>query len=573
MGQGDRGAGPRQWRLSRRRALQKAGLTGIGLGMSAAFACSSNRKQAGGGATPAAQAGKQPKRGGVINYPGGGKIGTSYDIAGRSFDPDIQTQFGAKGYGLFYDRLLSYNLRTYAVEPDLAQKWEQPSQTEYVFHLQPNVKWQNKPPVNGRPLVADDIVWSLERARTPQPQFFSRSLLANVDKIEAPDKATLRITSKSPDVATLTKLSVDNLAIVNREVFEKYPKPVNADGAVGTGAFIVKSVEQNVGAEYIRNPDYWKPGLPYLDSFRTRAFSDPQTDWAAFLAGQVDICPVPGTEVKKYIASRGAGFTPDWYPDDTLVGWFCPNTQAKPMNDARVTRALRLLTDHQEIVKAWAEVLQGRGANSGLLPVALSAYDLTEQEYSTYLEWKQPKDDAAKEAISLLSAAGFNSSNPLKFELITNSGTTLSTLVTLVQAQWKRLSQGVVDAQIKLDDTPTLDSVRSSRQFTYALYGFSAGMAEPGIWLGTTYRSGGSLNFQGFSDPQADAMIDKQETTFDDQQRKAIIKDLAKYMIDHSPTTVGANLYYLNATQPKVQNYIPEHALNGWQYQNVWLSS
>ena len=554
--------------LSRRRLLLGAAAPAAGLMLASAAGCSNSRKQSGGAAP--AQGASQPKRGGVITYAGGS--GRSYDVEARSFDPEIQTLFGARGYSLFYDRLLAYNLRTYAVEPDLAQKWEQPSPTEYIFHLQPNVKWQNKPPVNGRPLVADDIVWTLERARTPDPKFFSRSLLTRVDTIAAPDKATVRITTKVPDAATLTKLSVDNLAILSREVFDKYPKPVTADGAVGTGPFIMKSVEQHVAAEYVRNPDYWKPGLPYLDGFRTKAFADAQTVWAAFLAGQVDIALVPGTEVKKYIGQQGAGYTPDWYPEDALTGYLCPNTKAKPMDDARVTRALRLLTDHDEFIHAWAEVDGGRGVYGSSLPVSLSAWDLAQDEYKTYLEWKQPKDEAAKEAMSLLAAAGYTKDNPLRFDLVGQSVGSLALADQLLQSQWKRLSQGAVDVQLKLSDTATLDGVRSSRSFTYGLYGLST-FSEPDIWFTSLYRTGGSLNFLGLSDSTLDAMIDKQVGIFEEQQRKAAVKEIIKYMIDHSPSTVGANPYYLHGILPKVRGYSPEHGLDGWQYQSVWLSS
>src|SRR5947209_7224361 len=75
-------------------------------------------------------AGKQPQRGGTLNY-AGGEAG-SYDSRGVPLDPNTSAQFSAKGFSLFYERLLGYDLQTYAVQPELAQKWEQPSPTEYV---------------------------------------------------------------------------------------------------------------------------------------------------------------------------------------------------------------------------------------------------------------------------------------------------------------------------------------------------------------------------------------------------------------------------------------------------------
>src|SRR6266567_422362 len=190
-----RAGAPLRSRLSRRSALSglaaaagRAGLTALGAG------CSAGTRPASSGPAAGSNQAKQPKRGGVLNYAGG--AAGSNDTRGRSFDPTIQTQWASKAYTLFYERLLSYDLRNYKVGPELAQKWEQPSQTEYLFTLKQGVKWHNKPPANGRPLTADDIVWSLERARTDDPKFYSRSLLTLVDKIEAPDKSTIRITTK-----------------------------------------------------------------------------------------------------------------------------------------------------------------------------------------------------------------------------------------------------------------------------------------------------------------------------------------------------------------------------------------
>ena len=241
--------------------------------------------------------------------------------------------------------------------------------------------------------------------------------------------------------------------------------------------------------------------------------------------------------------------------------------------DTRVTRALRLLTDHQEMITAWAEPQVGKGRHASIFPTALSGWDLSEDEYRTHLEWKQPKDDAAKEALSLLAAAGFTKDNPLKFELTVRSSGIIPTAAQLVQAQWKRLSQGIVDAQIRLLDSNALSAARANRSFQYMVTGHSAGMADPDIWLTSTYRTGGSLNYTGSSDPQLDTMIDRQRTIFDEVQRRGAVKEIILSMLDHAPTTVGADLYWLDATRPAVQGYQAENFLNGRQYQWIWLET
>ena len=249
----------------------------------------------------------------------------------------------------------------------------------------------------------------------------------------------MRISAKSRNASTLAAFSVDNLSVLSKEVVEKYPKMDTADGAVGTGAFVVKSYELMVGAEYVRNPDYWKQGLPYMDSIRTKHFNDLTAGWAAYLGGQVDATLVPGQEIKNFISQQGAGFAPDWYADDT-VNFQYPNTKKKPLDDARVVRALKLLIDHDDFIKTWSETNYGKGAYGSIFPTAFSAWDLTPEEYKTHLEYKQPKDDAVKEALSLLNAAGFNKASPLKFEIDTITNPTTLAAARLLQAQWKQLS-------------------------------------------------------------------------------------------------------------------------------------
>jgi peptide/nickel transport system substrate-binding protein len=554
-------------RLDRRRLIQRAGLGGTSVAVAMALGCSSRQRPPAGGSQQSA--GSQPKRGGTLTYAGGDA--GSYDTRGASFDPNANLQQGAKSFGLFYERLLAYNLRTFALEPELTQRWEQPSPTEYILHLQPGVKWQNKPPVDGRPLTVDDIRWSLQRASSDDPKFSTPSLVSRIARIEAPDQTTIKLATKSPDASTLTKLSVETLPVLAKEVLDKYPKMTTADSAVGTGAFIMKSAEENVGAEYVRNPDYWRPGLPYLDELRTKAFADTLTSWAAFQANQVDIAAVPGTQVKQYIAQHGPGYKPDWFPDFSLANVF-PNTAKPPLTDPRAVRALRLLIDHDEFITGWAEVQYGRGAYGSIFPTAMSAWDLSDSEYRSYLEWKQPKDEAAKEAIALLTAAGFSSTTPLRFPVSATKHAEVNAGTELMVAQWKRGSQGIVDAQIALTDTNTHSQLEHSGTFSFSGTGVSAGMVDPDIWLDAVYSSGGSTNYMRFSDANLDAMIDKQRMIFNETQRKAAVKDIVRYMIDHGPSTTPANRFFLNGTQTRVQGYSPEYFLNGSQYKSIWVS-
>lgn len=557
----EEGYGTTTDRWSRRRALRAAALGSAGLAAAAVISCGGEARP---GAT-SAPAVKQPKRGGIVTH-AGGRAGSA-DTQEEPLDPNQLTLTYARTYRLVYQTLVAYDLNTYEVEPELAQRWEQPSPTEYIFSLQPGVKFHNKPPVNGRTLTADDVVYSLNRARTNRPTFTARSLVEGL-KIEAIDKAIVKITVGAPDATLLNKLSSDNIVVLAPEVVERVDRLVTPDQVIGTGAFIMTAREENVAAEYGRNPDYWKPGRPYLDGFRTRHFNEEQGAYAAFLAGQIDICRVPGSEAKNYIARQGPDYTPAWFKDDITI-MAEPNTRVKPFDDARITRALRLLIDHQECKTAWAEVWFGRGRDASIFPTSLDVWDLTEEEYAKLIFWRQPKDDAVREALALLNAAGYTTSNPLVFDLAASREGRNNAAAVLIQAQWRRLGQGVVDAQMKPFDQT--HSPQFNRTFMYGVFGQAGGFNDPDAWLTQIYRTNGSRNDTGFSDPKVDAWIDRQRTIFDLQQRRAAVREIVVYLAEHFPGVVPSARYLLNAVKRQIRDYAPEFWLQGRQYEWVWL--
>src|SRR3990170_8744577 len=106
---------------------------------------------------PPAARGQSPKRGGTLTI--------------RAWDPPHFDPFLTISYkthvvlSFTHSRLLKHKAGpgvvpgTFPIEGDLAESWSQPSETTYVFKLRKGVRWQNKPPVNGRELTADDVVY------------------------------------------------------------------------------------------------------------------------------------------------------------------------------------------------------------------------------------------------------------------------------------------------------------------------------------------------------------------------------------------------------------------------------
>jgi peptide/nickel transport system substrate-binding protein len=177
------------------------------------------------------------------------------------------------------------------VEPDLAERWEEPDDTTVVFHLRRGVRWHNRPPVNGRELTAEDVKFTYDRflAEKANPLRF---MLDAVDRVEAVDRYTVRFRLKEPFVWLLNMLAnPTGTWIVAREVVDKHGDLKRAETAIGTGPFTLERYEPNVKTVFRRNPDYFLAGLPWVDGVGWAVMEDESVQLAAYRTGQLDCAP------------------------------------------------------------------------------------------------------------------------------------------------------------------------------------------------------------------------------------------------------------------------------------------
>src|SRR5881296_1194031 len=204
-----------------------------------------------------------PKRGGILHVRGWDPV---------HFDPHLTRAFMTHtALSFVYNKLLRHKVGpdvqpgTFIVEPDLAERWEEPDDTTYIFHLRQGVKWHNKPPVNGRELVAEDVKFSFDRFLTV-PGNPERQLLESVDRVEVVDRYTVKFLLNEPFVWLLDILANAMCVwIVAPEVGEKYGDFKKVETAIGTGPFLLKSYEPNVKTVFKRNPAYFLKDQPYVD--------------------------------------------------------------------------------------------------------------------------------------------------------------------------------------------------------------------------------------------------------------------------------------------------------------------
>src|SRR5262249_39782889 len=178
----------------------------------------------------------------------GGRLKAIYTNDPDVLDPHLTSSIAAiRVIDLVYETLLGFDENQQLI-PVLAESWETPDDTTYVFHLRQGVKFHN-----GRALVADDVKYSYERIMDPKTGSPQTWYFSAVDTIEAPDPQTVKITMKTPFAPFLNALAQPQPgSIVPREEVEKQGGTLNQQ-AVSTGPFSLKKVGPTTKGTYERN--------------------------------------------------------------------------------------------------------------------------------------------------------------------------------------------------------------------------------------------------------------------------------------------------------------------------------
>jgi len=349
-------------RISRRRALQMTAIGGASAGAIALVGCSSSdskSKTPASGSTPAA--GKTSVGEGTPK-PGGTLHGTVSLVLGK--DPMKASSFLTHALASYsYSRLLRFKTvigelpqdQWYTTEMELAAKIENPDPLTYIITLRDDVKWHNLPPVNGRKLTGDDVVYSFNRYQSISP---NKGNMVFVDTVTAAGQVvTFKL--KEPFGLFLNRLaSFQDLWIMPKEFIESSEK-ASEDGMLGSGPFIFDKFTPSVEMAWKKNPDYFekdKAGnpLPYLDAVNLAIITDQNQVLSQFASGALDTISVPPTLVDS-TKSQSPNAIFDQAPRNILsMMIFQPEsyTAAKPpFNDERVRQALSMAINRDALLK------------------------------------------------------------------------------------------------------------------------------------------------------------------------------------------------------------------------------
>jgi peptide/nickel transport system substrate-binding protein len=505
----------------------------------------------------------QPRQGGILRVRG-------YDPP--HFDHHQTLNFKTNTTLSFvYNRLVRHQVGpdiqpgTFIVEPDLAEGWEQPDDTTYVFSLRQGVKWQNKPPLNGRELVAEDVKFTYDRflAEKGNPD---RYVLESVDRIEVVDRYTVKFILKEPYVWLVNVLANPrNMWIIAPEVVQQYGDLKKPEAIVGTGPFILERYEPNVKTVFTRNSDYFREGQPYVDGVEWLVIEDESTGLAMYRTGQVDCGPWHWWAVRQEDLDALKKSHPHLMYQDFLsnvTSAIYMRTDQPPFNDVRVRRSISMAIDRQGLIEAVAV----RGEATPAIARGLQEWSLPIDQLGSGAKYYQY---SLQEAKRLLAEAG----HPKGFKTLIHAtggyGRGVLDALQLIQQYLKDVG---IEVELKLQEYGAYIATTFSGKFEGMAYGPIGIAWEPDSVLYGAYAPEQPRNNGHVNDPKLTAMLKEQRRTSALEARKQIIFDILRYEAEQQHYVYTNSSMITGTWQPYVKNYAPNLTFDyGSRAAALWL--
>ncbi|MBI2908413.1 MAG: hypothetical protein HYX92_12270 [Chloroflexi bacterium] len=495
----------------------------------------------------------------------GGTLTVSHVIDPPSLDMQQEVGFAANVLQAAYNGVTQFSPETpEEVIGDLARDWDVSKDGRtYTFRLHQNVKFHD-----GTAFSADDVRFSFERMMNPPRGILSprRAELADIDRVEALDQDTLKLTMKHPSAASLSVISSAYIVIYSRAFVGE--KGHMKNDVMGTGPYKLKRYSANVSLEYVKNPDYFVKGRPYLDGITFYIIRDAATRLAAFRSGRVKLTgpgesgltPSAAETVKRTLPQATVVPYPANCVDNLVL-----NTLERPWSDVRVRKAVHLAIDRQKAIQVLGE---GHGDLGSNMP---GKWGLSREELEQMPGWRQPKVADIAEAKRLLAEAGY--SDGLTLKALARAQRTFEQLSVYIADQLANIG---IKLELEMKELAVHQALVRQGAFNSTAIMNCLPYPDPQnvarLWAAPVGSDWG-FNYQRYVDEKILELLDKQSRAVDPGERKRIVREVDLRMVEVATRPVVWWKQYLLGMWPEVKGYGKRVGSYSFErYQDIWLA-
>jgi ABC-type transport system substrate-binding protein len=486
---------------------------------------------------------QQPKAGGTL------RVAWEADLSG--LDPHVSS--GLQAYrvvGNLFNSLVGIDAALNYV-PDLAESWEILENSKvYVFHLRKGVKFHD-----GTDFDAEVVRWNYRRITDPEEKALDAPFYSIVEAVEAIDAHTVQFTLKHPSRTLLPVLAAYRVgfAQMSPAAYKHWGKEDVRLHPVGTGPFKLARWEQNQIIVLEKNPDYFKPGLPYLDRVDLRIMKEGVTRVAALRTGEVDFANYVPTEHVERL-TKDSQLQVIQGRDEQRIQCYL-NLRKPAFQDLRVRQALLGYGIDRQAIAKTALLAQAQPLWSFVAPGSRGHIDFGDQfPYNP------------EKARALLKEAGYDEQNPLRYALMTHGAeAALPNAATIMKTQYAKLG---VEVTVEIIDRPIfLQRLTRTRDWDQ-LINFS-GAAFDTYALARLIDTRAGNNSSNHQDTHVDALIDRLREAATEEAYLQAGYDLQRYVTENMLYQSITTLPFTQALRTFVKGYGHLRAPN--RFEATWI--
>jgi peptide/nickel transport system substrate-binding protein len=465
---------------------------------------------------------------------------------------------------VLYDQHVKQNSPR-SIIPELATSWAWNEEgTELTMPLRQGVKWHD-----GKPFTAADVKCTIEllQGKTEEKLRINprKSWFANINEITAKGDYEVTFHLQRPQASLLAMLATGWTPI--------YPCHVSPAQMrlhpIGTGPFKFVEFKPNQSITVVRNPDYWKPGRPYLDGIEWTIIKDVSTRLLAFMAGKTDFYPAVTMPQLKDVKNQRPQAVCEMYSANVSRNMIV-NRSAPPFDNSDLRRAMSLAADH----KAFNDIInEGQGQIGAVMqPPPEGLWGMPPEMLAGLPGYGPDVSKNRAEARKIMEKLGYGPDRHLAVTVSTrNIAPYRDPAVILID----QLRQVYIDGELEPLDTTQWYPKLTRKDYKVGLNLTETAVDDPDPAFYENYVCGAQRNYTGYCNKEVDKLVDRQSAESDIEKRGRLVWEIERKLAEDDARPI---LFYprgANCWRPELKG-LTIHAnsiYNGWRFEDLWLDN
>ncbi len=507
---------------------------------------------------------QEPKRGGVLRMYQRDNPPSASIHEGATFS--VNAPFSG-----IYNNLVMYDTTKEkdaldTIIPELATKWSWSADNKSLtFTLQPGVKWHD-----GKPFTSADVKCTFDLVQGKKEDKLRtnprRSLYDNVLEVvpNGDHEVTLKLGRPQPSLLNLLASGYTPM----------YPCHVNAatmrTRPIGTGPFKLAEFKQNEIIRLARNPDYWKPGKPYLDGIEMPIITNRSTAMLAFLSGRLDMTfPTEVTQqVLRDIKAQAPKAICHMGPVNVSTNLIV-NRDKPPFDNPDLRRAMALSMDR----KAFNDIIaEGQAAiGTTMLPQPEGVWGMPAEMMRTIAGYDPDVAKNRAEARKLMEKHGYGPDKRLAVKISTrNIAAYRDPAVILID----HLKEIYIDGELEIVETGVWFGKVARKDYAVGLNLTGNSVDDPDQSFFENYSCKSERNVTGYCNPELEKMFVAQSQETDLAKRTRMVWEIDRQLQEDVARPIIMHNNSGTCWHPEVVGFKPaaNASYNRYRFDDVWLN-